>query len=292
MSQYRVLHLSDTHLTGRGVDEDGVHSTTALERMLYDARHVPGIDVIVVSGDVADDGSTGGYSAARERIGAFAAARAIPHVYCTGNHDDRRAFAATLGTGHRGPDGSDVGLLADRSMGERAAVSNVGGLRVITLDSLVPGEVHGLIGDAQLRWLREVLSEPAPDGSVLVLHHPPVFVDSAEHMAPAGLQNAEHLAGALRGGDVRVVLCGHFHAQLMGTLAGVPVWVTPGVVTRMDLTTPGDLVRAVEGSGATVVDLGGPFSPTFHLLHARDPRAGTPVYLLDAKSGADVENEA
>ncbi|GAA1368512.1 hypothetical protein [Catellatospora chokoriensis] len=40
-----------------------------------------------------------------------------------------------------------------------------------------------------------------------------------------------------------------------------------------------------------VVDLGGPASPLFHLLQARDPRAGEQVYLVDAVSGDDVVEE-
>jgi Icc protein len=70
------------------------------------------------------------------------------------------------------------------------------------------------------------------------------------------------------------------------------VWVTPGVVTRIDLTTPPNLERAVKGAGATVVDLGAPGSPMFHVLEARDPEAGAQVYLVDALSGEDVHKEA
>lgn len=47
----RVLHLSDLHLTANGMDEDGVDARSSLRRMLDDARHVPHIDVVVVSGD-------------------------------------------------------------------------------------------------------------------------------------------------------------------------------------------------------------------------------------------------
>jgi Icc protein len=133
-----------------------------------------------------------------------------------------------------------------------------------------------------------VLSRPAPAGSVVVLHHPPIALPSSELMPRVNLRNAARLAETLAGGDVQAVLCGHFHLQLSGGLAGIPVWVTPGVVTRIDLTAPPHLERAVLGAGATVVDLGGPFSPMFHTVHARDPRAGTQVYLVDARSGADV----
>jgi 3',5'-cyclic AMP phosphodiesterase CpdA len=291
INRHRILHLSDTHLRRDGLDEDGVDAIAALEGMLYDARHVRDIDLVLVSGDIADDGSVEGCAAARERIGTFAAQRRVPHVYCTGNHDDRQAFAAVLGSGHLDPDGTDVGRLVSETGSERAAVSEVAGLRVITLDSLVPGSVHGLVSDVQLEWLGAVLTQPAPAGSIVVLHHPPVILESSDLMKSVALQNATELGSALAGTDVHAVLCGHFHLQLTGTLAGVTVWVTPGVVTRIDLTTPNHLERAVKGASATIVDLGGPFSPTFHVLHARDPQAGTQVYLVDAMSGTDVEHE-
>ena len=71
----------------------------------------------------------------------------------------------------------------------------------------------------------------------------------------------------------------------------MPVWVTPGVVTRIDLTASPALVRAVRGATATMVDLAGPQSLLFHVLHARDPRAGKQVYLADATSGEYVTSE-
>jgi 3',5'-cyclic-AMP phosphodiesterase len=283
----RVLHLSDIHLTASGVDEDGVDARASLRRILDDARFVPGVDLVVVSGDVADDGSAAGYADALEHVGSFAGDRGIPFVFCTGNHDDRDNFAAVLGSGHRDSHGVDSGVLMHAE--SRAAVSDIGGLRVITLDSLVPGAVPGRVADDQLDWLGALLARPAAAGSIVVLHHPPISLPD-HPMRAFVLQNADSLARVLAGSDVHVVLCGHLHHQMSGSLGDVPVWVTPGVVTRIDLTSPVSLVRGVLGAGATVVDVGDG-RPMFHLLHARDPGAGTQVYLYDAVSGNDVASE-
>ncbi|MGW5673341.1 metallophosphoesterase family protein, partial [Micromonospora sp. NPDC003776] len=107
--RHRILHLSDTHVGADGHDEDGVDARAALHGILHDIRHVPDLDLVVVSGDVADDGSVAGCTAVREAVGRFAAQRGIPHVYCPGNHDRRESFAAVLGTGHLAADGTDVG---------------------------------------------------------------------------------------------------------------------------------------------------------------------------------------
>lgn len=86
----------------------------------------------------------------------------------------------------------------------------------------------------------------------------------------------------------RAILTGHLHFQVSGVLGGATVWVTPGVVTRIDPTAPPHLVRGVLGAGATVVDLRVPTAPTFHVLLARDPRAGEEVYVYNAITGEDV----
>lgn len=287
---HRILHLSDTHMTATGFDADGVDAAASLRRILTDARHLDGLDLVMVSGDIADDGSTAGYAVTREIVGDFAARRGIPHVYTTGNHDDRGNFAQVLGTGHLAAGGTGTGR-GWAGGTERAAVSDVNGLRVITLDSLIPGSTHGVISAAQLRWLGGVLAESAPAGSVIAFHHPPVQVPTSVFVATGGLRNADELVGVVSGSDVQAILCGHYHVQLAGHLGGVPVWVTPGVVTRLDLTAPQSLVRAVHGASATVVDLGGPFSPSFHVIHARDPDTGKQVYLVDGTTWAPVASE-
>ncbi len=139
----RILHLSDTHVPGGlGPDGDGVDARAALAQLLQDCRHLSGIDLVVVSGDIADDGSPEAYAAVQSLVGGFARERHAGQVYCPGNHDDRAAFAGTLGSGHLDANGGDAGLLGCSS-DERAAVSPVSGVRVITLDSLVPGQTSG-----------------------------------------------------------------------------------------------------------------------------------------------------
>lgn len=287
MPRHRVLHLSDTHVSRTGPDEDGVDGVAALRGLLHDLRRVPQLDLVVVSGDIADDGSEEGCAAVRDLVGEFAAERGIPHIYSTGNHDRRDGFTAALGCGHLGPDGSPIGRSAELD-DVIAAVSEVNGLRVITLDSLVPGSTHGELGRNQLNWLATELATPAPCGSLVVLHHPPVSLDAVGFMRSVVLQQPEELGHALAGTDVHAVLCGHLHHQLTGRLGQTPVWVTPGVITRIDLTSPPALARGVLGAGASVVDLGGPSDPIFHTLHARTPETGKEVYVYDPLAGVHV----
>lgn len=216
---YRILHLSDTHATASGLDAEGVDAVGALDQLLHDCRHLTDIDLVIVSGDIADDGSVEGCELVRERVGRFASSRGIPHVYATGNHDRRPEFFSALGTGHLDMHGADIGVRLDGLDDELAAVSTISGLRVITLDSLVPGQGHGIVSRAQLNALRELLHDAAPDGTVVALHHPPIHTPTAPWMRDFGLRNRDELAAVITGTDVIAVLCGHFHLQLTGTLA-------------------------------------------------------------------------
>ncbi|WP_217236956.1 metallophosphoesterase [Streptomyces sp. AC555_RSS877] len=277
----RILHLSDTHLDRTATpNKDGVDATESLRLMLAELQHQQDVDAIVVTGDLADAGEVEAYAAVRDLVGELARRVGAPVFFTTGNHDERTAFTKVLGSGHLTADGTErAETVLESATGERAAVSTVGGLRFVTLDSLVPGKVHGHLGRAQLDWLRQVLSEPAPHGTILAFHHPPIALD-VETQRAFGLRNPEDLAAVIGGTDVRVVLTGHFHLQLSGFLASVPVWVTPGVVNRIDLTAPPGTERAVRGASASLVELGGPSGPLFHTFHARDPRAHETVWEL------------
>ncbi|WOT32674.1 metallophosphoesterase family protein [Streptomyces coeruleorubidus] len=279
----KILHLSDTHLDRvGGPDADGADGTAALRRMLADLVHLRDLDALIVTGDVADDGSREGYARAREFVGGYAQERGASVFYATGNHDERAAFSEVLGCGHAHPD-----AVYDGPEGERAAASTVDGWRVVTLDSLVPGKGYGRIGQAQLDWLREVLATPAGHGTLLAFHHPPVALE-VEVQRALGLQNADELAAVIRGTDVQLILCGHFHLQILGRLEQATVWVTPGIVSRIDLTAQPGTERAVHGPSASLVQLGPPHGPLIHTLHARDPRMGETVYEADEEEMREV----
>jgi Icc protein len=290
----RIIHLSDTHLERTDApNKHGVNATDSLRLMLAELRHQRDVDAIVVTGDIANDGAVEAYTAVRELVGEFALRHGAPVFYTTGNHDEREAFGKVLGSGHLAADGTDRAVSPVESA--CTAVSTVGGHRFVTLDSLVPGKVHGHLSRAQLDWLQDELRTPAEHGTVLAFHHPPITLDVPSQRA-FGLQNPGELADAIRGSDVRVVLTGHFHLQLFGFLESTPVWVTPGVVNRIDLTTAPGTERAVRGASASLVELGdtgtgagaGASGPMFHTFHARDPRAHETVYELDEEQTRDL----
>lgn len=273
----RLLHLSDLHLSASGHAGEGVDADRSLALVLEACAHLDDLSTVVVTGDVADDGSLRAYERAHAALLAFARERDAHLMMSTGNHDDRSNFTEVLGHGHFRPDGSASGQVGptDRVCG----TSTVDGLRIVTLDSLVPGKWFGRLDTEQLGWLLGLLDAEPDLPTVIAFHHPPITLD-VEIQRRVRLEDDDDLAAVLRHGNPVTVLCGHFHQQIAGQVGGVPTWVTPGVYTRIDhLTGPEGRERATAGGSATLIDLTTPSNPTFATLAANDPNLGAEVYV-------------
>lgn len=276
-----LLHLSDLHLNARNETRYGIDADASLRAVLDSCAELDNVAAVIVTGDIADDGSEPAYVRARELLLGYARPRGAHVMFCVGNHDDRAAFARVLGTGHFDAEGSDCGKpmpVVDRI----GAVSEVAGLRVVTLDSLVPGRWYGSLGQDQVIWLQGVIrARPTP--VVVALHHPPLDL-GVEIQERVGLEDRASLVGVLEAEPVTAILSGHFHQQIAGFLSGIPTWVTPGVFTRIDhLSGPVGTERAVAGGSATVIDVTCPMSPVFAVLPARDPHANHAAYEVTAE---------
>lgn len=233
---HTVAHLSDTHLLAGGrLQYDAVDPERglllALERL---GRLHPAPQAIVVTGDLADLGEPAAYARLRELLEPASAALGARLVWVMGNHDDRLAYSEELfGTGTDAP---------------QDAVHDVDGLRIVSLDTSVPGYHHGAIAEDQLAWLAEVLATPAPHGTLLAMHHPPVPLPMAPADAVIELADQHRLEEVLRGSDVRSVLAGHLHYSTYSTVAGIPVSVASASCYTLDPAPARSLLRGVDGA--------------------------------------------
>ena len=222
-----ILHLSDTHLLA-GPDPlygavDSRAKLIALFERLAEAERKP--EAIVFTGDLTDKGEPEAYDELRSIVEPAAEQMGAKVIWVMGNHDKRQHFKERL-------------LDEAPDMAPMDRVYEVNGLRIVTLDSTVPGYHHGELSDAQLSWLRSVLSTPAPEGTILALHHPPV--PSVQDLTVlVELRHQRDLAAALEGSDVRAVIAGHLHYSTFTTFAGIPVAVASATCYTQDLATPG-----------------------------------------------------
>lgn len=240
-----LLHLSDTHLVGAAAPLYGAVDSAARLRQLFTEFAASGSrpEAVVITGDLADKGEPAAYATLRSIVEPACAQMGARVIWAMGNHDNRAHFRAAL------LDAPAMDAPAPDSPAQRgpapavdpmAPVDHchyVDGLRIITLDSTVPGFHHGELSPAQLSWLAEELSTPAPDGTVLALHHPPVpsVLDLAVLVE---LRGQAALAEVLRGSDVRIILAGHLHYSTTAMFAGIPVSVASATCYAQDLNVP------------------------------------------------------
>ncbi|MFI0355245.1 phosphodiesterase [Actinomadura sp. 9N407] len=202
--------LSDTHFDG------GERRAERARRVMARLNALP-LDAVLITGDIADNGTSAEYEHAREVL-------ASPHpvLMCPGNHDVRGPYREVL-LDER-PDGGPI----DR-------VHRVAGAVFAMCDSTVPGKDHGFLGDATLAWLDRLLAEDPGVPAFVCFHHPPVTlgIPYVDEIRQAG---EERLAALIeRYPQVVAVLCGHAHTAGATTFAGRPLLVSPGVVSTLRL---------------------------------------------------------
>lgn len=263
-----LIHVSDPHFLAGGAHLGGRYDVAAnFARTLEAIRTVhPHPAGIVVTGDLADLGEPDAYRRLRAAVEPVAEELNAPIIWVAGNHDERPALRAGL-----------LGL--DPTEEPVTGVWDLDGLRVIALDTSVPGWHHGDLDQRQLSWLAGVLAEPAPHGTLLAMHHPPVpshlpLFDILE------LRHQDELAAVVRGSDVRGILAGHLHYSSHGTFAGVPVSVASATCYTMNVARPSAEVNGMDAAQA------------FQLVHVYpDTITHTVVPVTDAATG-DYFSEA
>ncbi|SEN23360.1 phosphodiesterase [Cryobacterium sp. TMT1-3] len=231
-----LVHLSDTHFLADGAALYGAVDTDHTVHRAFEQLHRSGIrpDAIILTGDVADRGEADAYRRIRGIVESAAARWNARIIWVMGNHDQRDAFRTEL-LGEVPADQYPVDQTHD-----------LDGLRIIAVDTSVPGYHHGEVTDDQLRWLADVLKQPAPRGSILALHHPPIPTP-LPLMSVLELQDQPKLAAVLAGSDVRAILGGHLHYSTQGLFAGIPVSVAAATCYTMDLSAPDRELTGVNG---------------------------------------------
>jgi 3',5'-cyclic AMP phosphodiesterase CpdA len=256
--RYTIVQISDPHVPADGFLFDRVDACARVQASVdaIAAANCPP-DVLVLSGDLANEGEAQAYARLRPVVEAALRRLDTKLLVTPGNHDDVAHLREHM-----------LGLEAER--GPLDQVVRVGGLRIIGIDSSVPDADHGELSDAQLEALAGELAEPAADGTVLVVHHPPIWSTTPMSQLVA-LREPQRLGAAIRGTDVRLVLSGHTHRVSAGTLAGVPVWVSGATAMQSDVLAR-DGFRAHVGGGFSRIDVldEGELVVTFVPLTGRD----------------------
>jgi 3',5'-cyclic-AMP phosphodiesterase len=236
-----VAQITDTHVLAAGTlyhsprqafppdapaDWSQIDTNACLVRAIAELNaRSPRPDVIVITGDLTDHGAVEEYANLR----AILDAARMPVFVLPGNHDSREALRAAF---------ADKGYFPPEGFLHYALESYP--LRLIALDTNVPGHHHGELCAERLAWLDRTLTA-APDRPTLVmLHHPP-FPTGIEHMDVHALQDPGTFADVIRRhAQVERILCGHLHRTIDHRFAGTIAGTCPSTAHQLVLDTTPD----------------------------------------------------
>ena len=210
-----IAHLSDIHLVEQGRRACGVVATgKALARLVACLNRLePRPDVVLITGDLTHDGSAPQVDRARELLAALH----IPWLVVPGNHDDRGALRAAFA--------NDACPAVEDEFLHYTVECHA--IRLIGLDSTVPGAPGGAFCDRRAAWLEARLAEAPQRPTILFLHHPPVCFGVPE-TDEDGFADAGRLGAIVaRFPAVERILCGHIHLHSCTDWRGTPVVAAP-----------------------------------------------------------------
>ena len=217
-----IAHITDTHITSPGTLLMGIVDTaSALERAVAALNRLdPSPDVSVLTGDLVESGAPEEYAYLR----ALLAPLHMPVFAIPGNHDAREPMREAF---------SGDGYLPRQGFLDYAIEDYP--LRIIGLDTLVPGEGGGALCSERLRWLDQILSEAQDRPTLVLMHHPP-FLTGISHMDRLGLDGRAAFAEIIRRHpQVERIACGHLHRPIESRLAGTVAGTAPSTAHQIVL---------------------------------------------------------
>ncbi len=245
-----IAHLSDPHLRPPGVLYQGLVDSNAMFAAALEtlAALDPAPDLVLLTGDLVDEGTPEEYGHARALLARIGA----PLLAIPGNHDEREAFrAAFAGQPH---------LPASGPL--HFAVDAYGPVRIVALDVTVPGDHHGAFDAAAEAWLEATLARESERPTLVMMHQPP-FLSGIAGIDAYNCRGGERLAAVLaRHPQVERLLCGHIHRAMQLRFGGTLLLTAPSTTTAIAL-------RLAEGAEpASYVE------PPAFLLHQWRPDTG------------------
>jgi len=210
-----IAQVTDTHIKPEGCLAYGrVDTAGALARCVAHLNALlPRPDLMLMTGDLVDVGVPEEYAMLRRLLGPLE----IPVYVIPGNHDDRRALREAFADHVYLPrDGEFLQYVVDEYP-----------VRLIGLDTTVPGKPGGLMCERRLAWLEACLAEEPERPTLLFMHHPP-FLTGLANMDWQNCGNGEALGAVVeRYPQVFRILCGHVHRPIQLHWHGVTASIAP-----------------------------------------------------------------
>lgn len=208
----RLLHITDLHIKPDPQESlAGILPDINLKAVLADAfdRYAQ-FDLIVISGDLAQDPTVDSYVRLRQMLMPFhTAVLSVP-----GNHDDLTIMHQLL---------HSEGFSC-------AAVTRLQNWQIISVNSQQPDSTQGMVSQAALMQLKQALQNPVP--SLIVMHHHCLDTGSP-WMDRMKISNADELLTIFADHPhIKLVLHGHVHQTLNWRYQHLDILASPSTAVQ------------------------------------------------------------
>ncbi|TRD11958.1 phosphodiesterase [Erythrobacter insulae] len=241
-----IAQITDIHI---GFDPNAGEEEFNYKRFLDVRDHILAQDIhpdiLILSGDLADGGDPDCYDRLKKALEACP----FPVYPMTGNHDTRDVLVKAF------PGFEDADGFVQYAI-------ELGGFRVLCIDSLDEGRHGAGFCEKRAAWLTRELESHPTTPTMIFMHHPPV-VAGIDWMDPKTTEDWYKRFHRTVTGYSHIVgiACGHLHRPLFSAVAGIPLSVTPAVAPAVTLDLrPLDTEIADERG---IVDA----EPPFYSLH-------------------------
>lgn len=218
----RLVQITDTHIVPKNSHWLSDPATQTAERLSRAIARINELvpDAVILSGDATDDGSPASYEHLKELLAPLKA----PLFVTPGNHDNRGALRAAFSL----PAGF-IQYSVDAFP-----------VRLLCLDSHIPGEAGGLLCSERLDWLEEALQTHPEKPTLLFLHHPPVKTGMKcfDNILLAPSPRFERLVESHP--QILALLCGHYHHLCISTYSSKLCYLAPSVAPVHYFAHPDD----------------------------------------------------
>jgi Icc protein len=269
-----IAQITDCHIVEPGgVMADRVDPAVGLRRAIALINALdPLPDLVLATGDLANDGTPAQYDHLVSLLDQLAA----PLLVIPGNHDDRtelrRRFA---GLPAGGPD-QPIDFVVDEYE-----------LRLICLDTTIPGRHDGRVTAAQMTWLdRQLAARPARQ-TVVIQHHPPFASNIPWMDRDCGFEGADLEAAVLRRyGHVEAVFCGHLHRAIHRRFGGTVASSWPSTAVQLGFQLGSGPTTYTDEPAAIAVHVFEDMALNSHLVPIVDAARWVPSWADEAPVGS------
>lgn len=210
----RIIHISDTHLLQNSNGELlGVKTSESFQAVVELVKErEKKIDLILLSGDLSQDGSEKSYQNLASMLKIFQ----VPIYYAPGNHDNLKQM-------------EHVFPLENISNQHHILIQN---WQIIMLNSHKNRCVEGHLDESQFQLLEKAFIDYPDYHTLIMLHHHPVKVGS-KWLDQLNLENSDAFWNVLNKYQAKkIVLFGHVHQAHHEIKNGVPCYSAPSTCVQ------------------------------------------------------------